>query len=190
MHEARIVSQSAHPPAPHLSTAPLPGEYAPYYGKYIERVPAGDIARTLEENARETDALLRSEGARALADHRYAEGKWSVKEVVGHLTDAERIFAYRMLRIARGDTTPLPGFDENAYVPAGEFDARTLDELLEDFLAVRNATIRLVRSLSADAWSRRGTASDQPVSARALAFIIAGHELHHRTILEQRYFRG
>lgn len=188
MHEVRIVPQSLHPAAPHLSTTPLAGEYAPYYGRYIERVPAGDIVRTLEESARETDALLRSDGARALADHRYAEGKWSVKEVIGHLTDAERVFAYRMMRIARADATPLPGFDENAYTPAGEFDARTLDDLLEDFLAVRNATIRLVRGLPADSWTRRGTASDQPVSVRALAWIIAGHELHHRAILEQRYF--
>jgi uncharacterized damage-inducible protein DinB len=188
VHEARIVSRSTHPAPAHLSTTPLPDEYAPYYAKYVGRVPAGDIVRTLEENARETDALLRSEGARALADHRYAEGKWSVKEVVGHLTDAERVFAYRMLRIARGDTTPLAGFDENAYTPAGEFDARTIDDLLEEFLAVRHATIRLVRGLPVDAWTRRGTASDNPVSVRALAFIIVGHEQHHRAILEQRYF--
>lgn len=190
MREVRIVPQSLHPAAPHLSTTPLPDEYAPYYARYIDRVPGGDITRTLEESARETDALLRSEPARALAEYRYADGKWSVKEVVGHVTDAERVFAYRMLRIARGDTTPLPGFDENAYVPAGNFGARTLDDLLEDFLAVRHATLRLVRGLPADAWTRRGTASDKTISVRALAFIIAGHELHHRAILEQRYFAG
>ena len=188
MREVRIVPHSLHPAAPHLSTTPLPDEYAPFYAGYVARVPAGDITRTLEDCARETDALLRSDGARSLAGHRYAEGKWSVKEVVGHMTDAERVFAYRMMRIARADATPLPGFDENAYTPAGEFDARALDDLLEEFLAVRHATIRLVRGLPAEAWTRRGTASGKTISVRALAHIIAGHELHHRAILEQRYF--
>ncbi|HEX6588400.1 MAG TPA: DinB family protein [Longimicrobiales bacterium] len=188
MQEARIVSQSVHRGAPHLTTRPAADEHAPYYARYVDRVPGGDIVRTLEEGARETDALLRSERAHALAEHRYAEGKWSVKEVLGHLTDAERVFAYRMMRIARADATPLPGFDENAYTPAGRFDERALDDLLEEFLAVRHATIRLVRGLPAEAWTRRGTASDNPVSVRALAYIIAGHELHHRAILEQRYF--
>ena len=190
MHEARIAPLNMNSVAPHLFTAPLPDEYASFYAGYVARVPAGDITRTLEQCARETDALLRSEPARTRAGHRYAEGKWSVKEVLGHVTDAERVFSYRMLRIARGDATPLPGFDENAYTPAGEFDVRTLDDLLDDFLAVRHATLRLVRGLPAQAWTRRGTASDKTVSVRALAYIIAGHELHHRTILEQRYLAG
>ena len=183
-----IVPPSARSGGPHLSTRPEPDEYAPYYGRYIERVRSGDIALTLEDCARETAALLRSEMARNLADHRYAEGKWSVKEVIGHLTDAERIFAYRMLRFGRGDATELPGFDENAYVPAGDFGARSLEELLEEFLAVRNATLSLVRSMPERAWTRRGVASNFVMSVRALAHVIAGHELHHRAILEQRYF--
>lgn len=185
---ATIVSPSARSGGPHLSTRPEADEFAPYYGRYIERVRSGDIALTLEDSARETAALLRSEMARARADHRYAEGKWSVKEVVGHVTDAERIFAYRMLRFARADATELPGFDENAYVPAGDFGARSLDELLDEFLAVRNATLSLVRGLPERAWTRRGVASNFPMSVRALALVIAGHELHHRAILEQRYF--
>jgi uncharacterized damage-inducible protein DinB len=185
---ATIVSPGARAGGPHLSTRPEPDEYAPYYGRYIERVRSGDIALTLEETARETAALLRSDMARSRADHRYADGKWSVKEVVGHLTDAERIFAYRMLRFGRGDATELPGFDENAYAPEGRFDARTLDDLLDEFLAVRNATLALVRGLPEAAWTRRGIASENPMSVRALAHVIAGHELHHRAVLEQRYF--
>ena len=141
---------------------PAAGEFAPYYGKYIERVAEGDIAATLEQNARDTAALLR-------------------------LADAERVFAYRMMRFGRADTTELPGFDENAYVPAGEFDARTLNDLVDEFLAVRGATIALIRGLPASAWTRQGIASNNPMSARALAWVIAGHELHHRTILEERY---
>ena len=187
MHEAQIVPPSARAGAPHHATRPEADEYAPYYGRYIERVPAGDIVRTLEECARETAALLGSGIARGRADHRYAEGKWTVKEVVGHVTDAERIFAYRMLRFARADETPLASFDENAYTPAGEFDARSLEDLVEEFLAVRNATLELIRGLPEKAWTRRGEASGFVMSVRALAFVIAGHELHHRAVLEQRY---
>lgn len=187
MHEAQIAPPAARNGAPHLSTRPGSDEYAPYYGRYIDRVPAGDIARTLEECARETAALLQTELARARADHRYGPGKWSVKEVLGHVMDAERVFAYRMLRFGRADTTPLPSFDENAWAPAGEFGARSLESLLEEFLAVRNATLRLVRGLPESAWTRRGVASDFEMSVRALAHVIAGHELHHRAILEQRY---
>ena len=190
MHSAQIVPPGSRAGGPHLSTRPEADEYAPYYGRYVERVRAGDIALVLEETARETADLLRSDLARARADHRYAEGKWSVKEVVGHLADAERVFAYRLLRFARADETALPGFDENTYVPAGRFDERTLDDLLDEFLAVRNATLALVRGLPEAAWTRRGVASENVMSVRALATVIAGHELHHRAILEQRYLAG
>ena len=190
MNSAQIVSPGARAGGPHLSTRPEPDEYAPYYGRYIERVTNGDIGLTLEATARETAALLHSDMARERADHRYAEGKWSVKEVVGHMADAERIFAYRLLRFARADETPLPGFDENAYVPASGCATRTLEDLLDEFLAVRNATLALVRGVPEAAWTRRGVASDNVTSVRALAWIIAGHELHHRAILEQRYLAG
>jgi hypothetical protein len=162
---------------------PAAGENLPYYDKYIRLVPDGDLIEMPDD----TLALVRSQPPEA-ADHAYAEGKWTVKEVIGHVCDAERIFAYRLLRIARGDETPLASFDENAYVPAGEFGTRTLESLLEEFAAVRAATIALVAGLPDEAWSRSGTASDAAVSARAIAYIIAGHELHHHEILVSRYF--
>ena len=187
MHEAEIVSSGARAAAPHLSSRPAADEYAPYYARYVERVGTGDITLVLEESARETAALLRSRLAGMRADFAYADGKWTVKEVVGHVMDTERVFALRMRRFGRADTTPLPSFDENAYVPAGEFAPRTLESLVDEFLAVRNATLHLVRGLPESAWTRRGVASGNEVSVRALAHIIAGHELHHRAILEQRY---
>jgi hypothetical protein len=118
---------------------------------------------------------------------RYAPGKWSVKEVVLHLADTERIMAYRALRIARGDATPLPGFDENAYVPLSGADAQSLDALLGEWADVRRATLSLFRHLPVEAWTRRGTASRFPVTVRALAGIIAGHERQHLVTLEERY---
>ena len=187
MKEARIAPDAAHAGGPHLARGPEPAEYAPYYHRYVERVPAGDIARTLEQSARETVALLRSEPARERSDFRYAAGKWSVKEVLGHVCDAERVFTYRMLRFGRGDSTPLESFDENIYAPAGEFEQRKLDDIVEEFLAVRTATLALVRGLPESAWTRSGMASGQEVSVRALAWIIAGHEMHHRALLEERY---
>ena len=169
-----------------LATRPDSTEHVPYFGRYTALVPDGSIAETLRKQRDETSALL----ARVPADleaHRYAEGKWSVKEVVGHMADAERVFAYRALRIARADETPLPGFDENQYVPAGRFDARTLASLAAEFRAVREATIHLAESLDDAAFSRRGTASGNPISARALLWIVAGHERHHVALLRERY---
>lgn len=167
---------------------PAAGEYLPYYEKYIGLVPDADLIELLARNADETLAILRDQGAE-IADHAYAEGKWTVKEVIGHLCDAERIFAYRLLRIARADATPLSGFDETAYVPPGRFGERTLESLLEEFAAIRQASIALIAGLPEDAWSRSGVANDAAISARALAYILAGHELHHREILLTRYLR-
>ena len=124
------------------------------------------------------------------AMYRYDRGKWSIKEVVGHLSDIERIMAYRALRIARGDTTALPGFDENAYVPVGKFDTRSLADLVGELRTARAATLALLRTFDADAWVRRGTANGKPVSVRALAFMIPGHERHHVEILKTRYRVG
>lgn len=165
---------------------PQADEYAEFYGKYVAHVPGGDIVALLATQVDDTLALLR-ELTDAQARHAYAPGKWSIKEVVGHMADAERVFAYRALRIARGDTTPLPGFDENAYVPAGNFNDRPLASLLAEFMAVRGATVALLAGLPAGAWTRRGTASNAEVSVRGIAWITAGHELHHRAILEERY---
>ena len=168
------------------SARPAATEHIPYFAKYVSRVPDGPIAETLRAQMAETAALLAAVPADR-EEHRYAEGKWSVKEVVGHLSDAERVFAYRALRFSRGDETPLPGFDENTYVPAGGFGARTLRSVAEEYRAVREATIRLLEGLDDRAMSRGGTASGNPVTVRALFWIIAGHELHHVAILRERY---
>ena len=168
---------------------PAPSEYAPHYAGYINRVPEGDVLDQLARQIDETRALLRGlPPSRAV--HRYATGKWSVAEVVGHIADAERIFAYRALRVARGDATPLAPFDENAYTPAGSFDRRTLTDLVDELTAVRHATLALFRGMPGEAFERTGTASGRTVSVRALAFIIAGHELHHVAILRERYGLG
>jgi uncharacterized damage-inducible protein DinB len=168
---------------------PNPDEYFEYYGKYIALVPDEDALSLLRDQFEDTLVLLRPLDE-VRSRHRYAPGKWSVKEVVGHLTDAERIFAYRALRIARADTTPIEGFDENAYVPAGRFDERPLDDLIEDYERVRDATLSLFSGLDEEALVRRGTANDKTISVRAIAWIIAGHELHHRAILMDRYAIG
>ena len=162
-------------------------EFAPYFAKYIALVPAGDVIATLETQLAETIAML-DEAGEARAGHRYAEGKWSVREVVGHAIDTERIFTYRALAAARGEANALPPFDENVYVAHAGFDARTLGSLLDEWTAVRRATLALFRNLDHEALTRRATANGAPISARALAWIIAGHELHHRELLRWRYF--
>jgi len=168
---------------------PAPSEYAPHYAGYVNRVSEGEVLDHLARQIEETRALLRDlPPSRAV--HRYATGKWSVAEVVGHIADAERIFAYRALRIARGDATPLAPFDENAYTPAGSFDRRTLTDLVDELTAVRQATLALFRGMPGEAFERTGIASGRTVSVRALAFIIAGHELHHVAILRERYGIG
>ena len=147
---------------------PAADEFAPYYGKYIARVPDGDLCRILADQLAETLALIRSI-PEARGTHRYAPGKWSIKEVFGHVCDSERIFSYRALRIARGDATPLPGFEQDDYIPTGRFDQRTLADLSEELAAVRQATLQLFRHLDPTALARRGTASghtDHAASAR------------------------
>lgn len=165
---------------------PQPGEFAPFYAAYVQRVPAGDIVATLERQLPGTLAPLRglSEEQSLFA---YGPGKWTIREVVGHLSDSERVFAGRALRFARGDDTPLPGFDEQVYTPAGRFNERTLASLLEELQLIRAATVALLRGLPADVWGRGGLANNAHVTVRALAFVTAGHELHHRAILVDRY---
>ena len=164
---------------------PRPEEHAEYYAKYIKLV-GDDALGALRSQSASTPRLL-SGLSEAQAMHRYAPGKWSVKEVVGHMMDAERVFSYRALRIARADKTPLPGFDENAWVPAAHFDRRPMADLVSDYQTMRAATVSLFASLDEEALTRVGTANDQPFSVRALAHIIAGHELHHVAILRERY---
>ena len=165
---------------------PASSEYAPSFQKYVDLVSGCGILAVLDDQIGDTRALIASI-SESEGGHRYAPGKWSIREVIGHLSDAERIFAYRALRFARGDETPLSGFDENTYIAPGGFDRRTLADLMEEFAAVRRATVALFRGLDEDAWGRCGTANRNDCSVRALAWIIAGHERHHVSILRERY---
>lgn len=168
---------------------PAATEHSPYYAQYIAKVQETDVFGALACQPDEMQKVLGSlTGDRAT--YRYAPGKWSVAEVIGHLSDAERIFAYRALRIARGDMTPLPGFDENAYVPESHCDRRGLPQVLDDFVAVRRATLSLLEGLDATDLARIGNANGTPMSARALAFILAGHVRHHMGTLRERYGVG
>ncbi|MEX2414590.1 MAG: DinB family protein [Paenibacillaceae bacterium] len=165
---------------------PAATEYSSYFAKYIERVASDDLLHELEIQLNETTDLL-ADLSEEQTSFRYAQGKWSVKEVVGHMVDTERIMSYRALRIARGDVTPLPGFDENAYVSHSNFSVRSLQSLLQDFSIVRQATLNLLDQLPAHAWPRVGVVSNNEITVRALGFIIAGHELHHRNVIIERY---
>lgn len=166
---------------------PKADEHAPYYGKYIAQVPEGDLVSLLREQLMDTVSLLR--GARDRADFAYAPGKWTLKESIGHLGDVERVMAYRALRVSRGDRTNLPGFDENAYVANASFSRRTLDDLLEELQVIRASTIHLARHLSPEELARRGTANGNEVTARALFYIIAGHERHHVQLFRDKYLK-
>jgi len=168
-------------------TRPEPGEYAPYYDRYISLITGSDILGTLEAQRRQM-LLLLSGRDESDGDFRYAPDKWSAKEVLGHVCDTERIFAYRALRISRADQTPIEGFEQDDYVENGPFARVPLAEIIEDYIAVRRATLTLLRNLNEAAWARRGVANKNEISVRALAYIMAGHELHHRRILEEKYF--
>jgi len=166
---------------------PEPGEYAPFDDRYIALVTGADILGTPEAQRRQM-LLLLSGRDEADGNFRYAPDKWSAKEVLGHVCDGERIFAYRALRISRGDRTPMEGFEQDDYVRNGPFAQLPIAELIEDYIAVRRATLTLFRNIDEAAWTRRGIANNNEVSVRGLAYIVAGHELHHRRILEQKYF--
>lgn len=164
---------------------PEPAEYAAFYAGYVQRVTEEPVA-ALESEGRKTQALLAGL-SQAEAGHRYAEGKWTVRDLVGHMGDVERVMSYRALRIARGDATPLAGFDENVYANVALADRRPIEELAAELAAVRGATLALFRGLDAEGWTRRGVANGNPITVRALAHIIVGHERHHVEILRTRY---
>ncbi|MBI4891847.1 MAG: DinB family protein [Acidobacteria bacterium] len=166
-----------------MNVRPAPSEYAPYFDRYISQVPDGPILGKLTANPLE--AALRAVPDEA-ASLRPAPGKWSLKEVLGHVIDTERIMAARALRIARGDQTALPGFDQDPYVENADFQRRSMESLLEELQAVRAATAALFRWLPEEAWARTGTVSGNQTSVRALAWVIAGHELHHVNLLTRR----
>jgi uncharacterized damage-inducible protein DinB len=165
---------------------PQTGEYLAYYDRYISQVAhEADAVTALKRQVPLINALARLTPEQAA--FRYADGKWSVRQVIGHLSDAERIFSYRLLRAARGDRTPLPSFDENKYVETANFDERPIEEVAGEFAAVRQASLALLGSLNASTLEQRTVAADNEVSVRALAFIMAGHTTHHLEILRERY---
>lgn len=166
-------------------TRPTSDDYAPYYARYIELVPEDDVLGALESQSAETQRLLASiDDSRAA--FRYEPGKWSVKEVIGHVTDAERVFGSRMHSVSRGDQQSLPGFDENSYTANGRFDAWKLGDLAEHYALTRRANIVLLRNLADETWDQRG-ANGVPVTVRAIAFMTVGHERHHLGILRGKY---
>jgi hypothetical protein len=165
---------------------PAAHEHAPYYGTYISKVADGDIRETLRRQGVAAHAFFAAI-PESQGEFAYGPGKWTLKESLLHVTDAERVFTYRMLRIARADPTPMPGFDQDVWVPNCEVAGRSVQSLTAEFAAVRAATQTLVDSLSDAAWSRTGTASEKTVSARALAWVIAGHMEHHLAIFREKY---
>lgn len=165
---------------------PADGEHNPYYSKYIALVTESDVLGVLDEQASELHALA-SRISPERETYSYAPGKWSVRQVIGHLADTERIFGYRAFRISRGDDTPLSGFDENAYVERGPYDAVPARQLAEEFALVRGANLAFLRHLDPTRWPLTGTANNSPISVRALAYIMAGHVRHHVNGLRQNY---
>ena len=165
---------------------PSDQEFNPYYGGYVSKVPEGDIIHILEQQL--ADYLSFYQGIPTDKwDYAYAEGKWTIKELMLHLLDAERVFAYRALRISRGDQTPLAGFDQDLYVPNSKAANRSISSILEEYEALRKSTIQLFKNFSSEVYGHLGTASNSPVSVRALAYIISGHEIHHANIIKEKY---
>lgn len=169
-----------------LAARPDPSEYAQFFAEYVSRVPEGNVLDTLEKQCEETAALVRGL-APGMEDKRYAPEKWSIREIIGHLGDAERVFSQRAFRFSRCDPTPLPGFDEKDYVQEAPFTRIEIQDLLAELVHLRQATLYLYRGLDETALMRRGVANGIETSVRALAFIIAGHEHHHLEVLRTRY---
>jgi len=163
---------------------PQAGEYGTYYQLYIDKVPGDDIMKVLSDDTymQQIDAIPEDKWL-----HRYAEGKWSIKEVVLHLIDTERVFAYRALRVGRMDNTPLPGFDQDAFVPHSNADNRSKSSLMEEYRSVRKATVHLLESLGDEELAYIGRASDHPITPLALAYLVAGHQIHHIQLFNERY---
>jgi hypothetical protein len=169
-----------------MTTAPDRSEAAEYYFTYINKVPAGDILGIIEGQLSETVALY-GDIPEPQSLHRYAPDKWSIREVVSHLNDTERLFVFRAMWFARAFESPLPSFDQDIAIATAGADARPLSSHLEEFRTIRAATLTFFRGLSTEAWVRRGTASGNPFSVRALAYIVAGHTIHHDKIVRERY---
>ena len=168
---------------------PAETDYDPYYAPYLALVEEEDVLEAIEQQSYQTQKLL-SCVEEARGAHRYAEGKWSIKELMGHVCDAERVFGYRLMAVGRGEVRSLPGFDENSYVASGAFDEWKLADLVEQYAHLRRANLLLLRNLPEEAWNRRGVANEKPVTARALAWILVGHERHHMKVLREKYGVG
>lgn len=168
------------------SLAPGPTEYAPMYEGYVQRILGKDVLEVLRRQKREFGDFIAGLSD-AKAGYRYAPEKWTVKQVIQHVIDAERVFAYRLMSFCRGETTPLPGFDENRYADAEPATHKTAGDLRAEFDAVRQGTLTLIDGLRPEHWKIHGLASGTPVSVRALVHIIAGHCAHHRAVLRERY---
>jgi len=166
---------------------PDESEYPPYAAKYVALVAGNDVLASLAKQIEETTALLKPVDERRASEFVYAPGKWTIKQILGHMLDTERIFAYRALCVARGETAALPGFEQDDYVATGAFGERTLSNLLDEFQTARKSTIALFRNLPQPAWMRRGNANKFPVSVRGIAYLAAGHEAHHVKILREKY---
>ncbi len=169
-----------------MISRPAEAEFAPYYGRYVSLVPEPDIAAAMREqvlHVRRVAAVVTLEKE----TYRYADGKWSIREVVGHMIDAERVFGYRAFCISRKEGAPLPSFDENSYVAQSLYDQRPLSDLLEEFAVLRNANLAFLRRLSDSQWKNVGTASSSTVSVRALVYIMVGHVRHHLNVLRDKY---
>jgi hypothetical protein len=167
-------------------TRPEPGEYAPYFARYIDLVPGDDLLVTLPAQSESTLAFWESLSEED-SFYRPTPERWSLKQLLNHLNDTERIFGYRALRIARGDTTPLPSFEQDSYARSAWADRLEWADLVEEYSAVRQATLTLFHSLRPEDYTRMGTVSDNPMSARAAAYIVGGHELYHLDIVSRDY---
>lgn len=172
-----------------MNRRPDPSEYAPYFKRYLDLVSEDDIVAALHAQLAVTSATLRSVNEER-AEYRYAPGKWTIKQVVGHIGDTERILAFRALSISRGETNPLPGFDEDSYVRGADFDSWPFADLVDSLAIVRRANVMMFRHLSPEAWDRRGVANQNPTSVRGLAYTILGHERHHLGVLREKYGVG
>lgn len=161
-------------------------EFAPFYSSYISKVPDGDLLALLREQG-DTASTALAAIPEAKGGHAYAPGKWTIKEVVGHVIDAERVFSYRAMSFARQDPAALPGFDENLWIAPAKFNDRTLASLAAEVVAVRQATLALFGGFPAEAPTRRGIASNREVSVRGLGYIIHGHMTHHLAVIKERY---
>jgi uncharacterized protein (TIGR03083 family) len=164
-------------------------EASPYYFTYIDQVPEGDICELLETQGKETLDLL-SDISEEQSQYRYAPGKWSIRDVVNHLSDVERLFVFRAMWFARGFESALPSFDQTIAAAAARADNRSWDDVVDEFGAVRAATVAFFRSVPPDRWARRGIASDNPFTVRALAYLAVGHVIHHTRILRERYLHS